>query len=227
MNWYMMTRLRQICWTNIFVLFHLLMILIMFPQIYHQELMHYYLIYILLRNCSRACLIILCTLLRWDLYLCISVDDFFVLAILFNRFRVRISLLIWEQYKYVDLLKLNNAISEFQWESYLKECTDIDIMSSSFTQKYLEIIHWNSDIALLSFKRSTYLYCQTVRIYVFLIEYGIWILISVALYDKPWFNSHIKREIRTRNRLNKIARTKKSSTAIHKYKSHRNKVNNM
>ena len=31
---------------NIFVLFHLLMILIMFPQIYHQELMHYYLIYI-------------------------------------------------------------------------------------------------------------------------------------------------------------------------------------
>ena len=36
-----------------------------------------------------------------------------------------------------------------------------------------------------------------------------------------------KREIRTRDRLNKIARTKKSSTAIHKYKSHRNKVNNM
>ena len=42
------------------------------------------------------------------------------------------------QYKHVDFLKLNNEISEFQWESYLKECTDIDIMSSSFTQKYLE-----------------------------------------------------------------------------------------
>jgi hypothetical protein len=33
-----------------FVLFHLLMILIMFPQMYHQELMHYYLIYILLNT---------------------------------------------------------------------------------------------------------------------------------------------------------------------------------
>jgi hypothetical protein len=55
------------------------------------------------RNCSRACLIILFTLLRWDLYLCIAVDDFFVLAIFFNRFRVRISLLIWE---------LNHGLSE-------------------------------------------------------------------------------------------------------------------
>jgi hypothetical protein len=36
---------------------------------------------------------------------------------------------VW-QYKHVDLLKLNNEISEFQWESYLKECTDIDIMST-------------------------------------------------------------------------------------------------
>ena len=33
MNWYMMTRLRQICWINKFVLFQLLMILIMFPHL--------------------------------------------------------------------------------------------------------------------------------------------------------------------------------------------------
>jgi ribosomal protein L17 len=52
-------------------------------------------------------------------------------------------------------------------------------------------------------------------------------MIQVRPSDKPWFNSHIRREIRTRNRLKKIARTKKSSTTIHKYKSHRNKVNNM
>jgi hypothetical protein len=52
-------------------------------------------------------------------------------------------------------------------------------------------------------------------------------MIQVRPSDKPWFNSHINREIRTRNRLKKIARTKKSSTAIHKYKSYRNKVNNM
>ena len=41
---------------------------------------------------------------------------------------------VW-QYKHVDLLTLNNEISELQWESYLRECTDSDIMSSSFTQK--------------------------------------------------------------------------------------------
>ena len=49
---------------------------------------------------------------------------------------------VW-QYKHVNLLKLNNEISEFQWKSYLKKCTDIDIMSSSFTQEYLEIISRN------------------------------------------------------------------------------------
>ena len=105
---------------------------------------------------------------------------------------------VW-QYKHGDLLKLNNEISEFQWEPYLKECTDIDIMSSSITQKYLEIISRNIPLKMIQVRPS----------------------------DKPWFNSHIKREIRTRNRLNKIARTKKSSTDIHKYKSHRNKVHNM
>jgi hypothetical protein len=79
--------------------------------------------------------------------------------------------------------------SKFQWESYLKECTDIDIMSSSFTQKYLEIISRNIPSKMIQvrpsdkpcFKRSTCLYCQTLRIYVFLIEYGILILIIVAL----------------------------------------------
>ena len=49
---------------------------------------------------------------------------------------------VW-QYKHADLLKLNNEISEFQWEPYLKECADNDIMSSNFTQKYLEIISRN------------------------------------------------------------------------------------
>ena len=85
------------------------------------------------------------------------------------------------QYKHVDFLKLNNEISEFQWESYLKECTDIDIMSSSFTQKYLEIISRNIPSEMIQVRPS----------------------------DKPWFNSHIKREIRTRNRLKKNSKNKK------------------
>jgi hypothetical protein len=64
-------------------------------------------------------------------------------------------------------VELNNEISEFQWESYLKECTDIDIMSLSFTQKYLEIISRNIPSKMIRVRPS----------------------------DKPWFNSHIKREI--------------------------------
>jgi ribosomal protein L17 len=52
-------------------------------------------------------------------------------------------------------------------------------------------------------------------------------MIQVRPSDQAWFNSDIKREICTRDRSKKITRTKKSSTAIHKYKSHRNKVNNM
>jgi hypothetical protein len=103
---------------------------------------------------------------------------------------------VW-QYKHADLLKLNNEISEFQWEPYLKECTDIDIMSSSFTQKYHEIISRIIPSKMIQLRPS----------------------------DKPWFNSDIKREIRIRDRLKKNERTKKSSIAIHKYKSHRNKSN--
>ena len=101
--------------------------------------------------------------------------------------------------KHAGLLKLNNEISEFQWEPYLNECTDIDIMSSSFTQKYLEIISRNTPQKIIQVRPS----------------------------DKPWFNSDIKREIRIRDRLKKNARTKKPSNAIHKYKSNRNKVSNM
>jgi ATP-dependent helicase/DNAse subunit B len=60
---------------------------------------------------------------------------------------------VW-QYKHADLLKLNNEISEFQWEPYLKECADIDIMSSSFTQKYLEIIWRNIPSKMIQVRLS-------------------------------------------------------------------------
>jgi ATP-dependent helicase/DNAse subunit B len=60
---------------------------------------------------------------------------------------------VW-QYNHADLLKLNNEISEFQWEPYLKECTDIDIMSSSFTQKYLEIIWRNIPSKMIQVRLS-------------------------------------------------------------------------
>ena len=87
---------------------------------------------------------------------------------------------VW-QYKHADRLKLNDTISEFQWEPYLKECTDIDIMSSSFTQKYLEIISRNIPSKMIQVRPS----------------------------DKPWFNSDIKREIRIRDRLKQKCKNNK------------------
>jgi hypothetical protein len=62
----------------------------------------------------------------------------------------------------------------------LKECTDIDIMSSSFKQKYLEIISRNIPSKMIQVRPS----------------------------DKPWFNSDIKGEIRTPDRLKKMQELK-------------------
>jgi hypothetical protein len=45
--------------------------------------------------------------------------------------------------------------------------------------------------------------------------------------EKPWFNSEIRKEIRIRNRLHSAWRNNKSNYARNKYKSQRNKVNNM
>jgi hypothetical protein len=50
---------------------------------------------------------------------------------------------------------------------------------------------------------------------------------GIRLNDKPWFNSEIRKEIRTRNRLHKLARRNQSNQSLQKYKSQRNKVNNM
>jgi hypothetical protein len=46
---------------------------------------------------------------------------------------------VW-QYKHADLLKLNNEISEFQWESYLKECTDIDNSAPILVGSFITLV---------------------------------------------------------------------------------------
>jgi hypothetical protein len=52
-------------------------------------------------------------------------------------------------------------------------------------------------------------------------------LVIIRLNDKPWFNSEIRKKIRTRNRVHKLARRNQSNQSLQKYKSQRNKVNNM
>jgi hypothetical protein len=51
--------------------------------------------------------------------------------------------------------------------------------------------------------------------------------ITVRNYDKPWFNSEIRKEIRLRDRLRKnVFKFGRESDTL-KYKKQRNKVNNM
>ena len=45
--------------------------------------------------------------------------------------------------------------------------------------------------------------------------------------DKPWFDSALRKEIRIRNRLRKIALKSNKLEDIKKYKKSRNKINNM
>ena len=102
-------------------------------------------------------------------------------------------------YKKADFNKINNEILEFQWEQFLHKSTDIEDMSNRFTHKYLEMVGRGIPSKL----------------------------VRIRLNDKPWFNSEIRKEIRTRNRLHKLARRNQSNQSLQKYKSQRNKVNNM
>ena len=51
--------------------------------------------------------------------------------------------------------------------------------------------------------------------------------VTIRLSDKVWFNSELRREIRKRDRLRKLARRFNSDSNINKYKKQRNHVNNL
>ena len=102
-------------------------------------------------------------------------------------------------YKKADFNQLNNEILEFQWEQFLHKCTDVEDMSNRSTHNYFEMVGRGMPSKL----------------------------VRIRLNDKPWFNSEIRKEIRTRNRLHKLARRNQSKQSLQKYKSQRNKVNNM
>jgi hypothetical protein len=50
---------------------------------------------------------------------------------------------------------------------------------------------------------------------------------TIRLNDKVWFNSELRREIRKRDRLRKLARRSNSDFNINKYKKQINHVNNL
>ena len=94
-------------------------------------------------------------------------------------------------YKNANYAELNKTISDFNWEAYLSECNDVDLMCERFTNKYLEML-------------EKYIPTKMVRI---------------RKYDKPWFNDDIRKELRIRDRLRNINRKHPSSINLRKYKT--------
>jgi hypothetical protein len=52
-------------------------------------------------------------------------------------------------------------------------------------------------------------------------------MVTIRNSDRPWFNSELRREIRKRDRIRKIAKQFNKQSDIDKYKKQRNKVNNL
>ena len=52
-------------------------------------------------------------------------------------------------------------------------------------------------------------------------------MVTIRNSDRPWFNSELRREIRKRDRIRKIAKKFSKQSDIDKYKKQRNKVSNL
>ena len=105
---------------------------------------------------------------------------------------------VW-QYKSADLEKLNLLIDEYDWENLFENTSSIDSAVQLFTTQYLSLVRE----------------CIPEK------------TITIRPKDKPWFDSLLRKYIRIRNRLRSKALRTKNDTDWLKYKTIRNKVNNM
>ena len=78
-------------------------------------------------------------------------------------------------YKHGNFEGFNLEIDNFDWNSFLLSVNDVDEMAIKFSDKYLEMA-------------KSFIPSKTV---------------TIRPTDKPWFNSAIRKEIRTRDRLHK------------------------
>ena len=102
-------------------------------------------------------------------------------------------------YKHGNFVGFNLEIENFDWDSFLLHHDNVDEMAIKFSDKYLEMAK-----SFIPFKTVT-----------------------IRPNDKPWFNSAIRKEIRIRDRLHKQVKRSPSSCILQKYRTQRNKVNNM
>ena len=102
-------------------------------------------------------------------------------------------------YKHADFINLNSEIRLFDWEGFLLSSENIDDMSIKFTNKFIEFVKMYIPVKIITIRPN----------------------------DKPWFNSSIRRAMRIRDRLHKQVKQNSSPFLLRKYKTQRNKVNNM
>ena len=102
-------------------------------------------------------------------------------------------------YKNADFDKLNLLITNTDWNELILGASDIDRAAENFSNTFLTLIKE----------------CIPEK------------SVVIRPKDKPWFDSALRKEIRIRNRLRKIALKSNKAEDIKKYKKSRNKINNM
>ena len=141
-------------------------------------------------------------------------------------------------YSYSDVLKVSSDISDhdasiifiecpkfqtrsFQRKVWLYERTDHEQFSSK-----LDTVDWN---ALLSDLEDGDEMCNTFTETFLRVakECILTKMVTIRNSDRPWFNSELRREIRKRDRIRKIAKKFNKQSDIDKYKKQRNKVKNL
>ena len=106
--------------------------------------------------------------------------------------------LVWD-YRNADFETCNDCISSLNWNSIISPENSMDENCQTFTKTFIEIIK----------------NCVPQK------------EVTIRLKDKVWFNFELRREIRKRDRLRKLARRSNSDSNINKYKKQRNHVNNL
>ena len=105
---------------------------------------------------------------------------------------------VWN-YKNANYNQLNDLIRQHDWDSDINETLTVDGCCQNFSRVFLQFC-------------KTCIPCSKVL---------------TRPNDKPWFTSELRYNIRIRNRLRKKAFQTHSITDFHRYKTQRNKVNNM
>ena len=105
---------------------------------------------------------------------------------------------VW-QYKNADFDKLNLLIKNTDWNTVILSAENVDQAVLNFSNTFLTHIRE----------------CIPEKV------------IIIRPKDKPWFDSALRKEIRIRNRLRKIALKSNKAEDIKKFKKSRNKINNM